>query len=106
MGTLKMEIPETHESAMHFIVEALLSQFRESGAVNYLEQSFQHKDDDESFTLTMQMKNGLTPCEKLQAAEDRIKELEDMLCALLNNKELDVFEMTTEIEELLNKEQK
>lgn len=75
-----MKIPKEYESPMHFIAEALMSQFKQSSAINYLEQSFESKtNDQESFVLTMQIKNGLTPCEKLAIAEKTIAELESKL---------------------------
>ena len=69
-----------YESILHHIADKLLDFFDDSGAVNYIEQSFESKDDPtKSLVLTVQRRDGLTPCEKLAVAEQRIKELEDML---------------------------
>lgn len=66
-----------YDSMMHIIADKLMDQFEGSDAVNYIEQSFENKDDpSKCFVLTMQMKNGLTPCEKLEVAGKRIVELE------------------------------
>ena len=71
---------ESYESIMHVIVEKLMVHFEGSGATNYIEQTFEDKEDrSKSFTLTMQMTEGLTPCQKLTIAENRIKELESEL---------------------------
>lgn len=62
-----------YDSVMHVIADKLLEHFDFTGAINYLEQTFESKDDpSKSFVLTMQMREGLTPCEKLFAAEQRI----------------------------------
>lgn len=69
-----------YDSVMHVIADELLEHFDFTGAINYLEQTFESKDDpSKSFVLTMQMLEGLTPCEKLFAAEQRIAELEKEL---------------------------
>lgn len=62
-----------HESIMHVIADKLVEHFEGVGAVNYIEQIFTDKNDPcKSFVLTMQMTNGLTPCEKLNAANELI----------------------------------
>lgn len=62
-----------HESIMHVIADKLVENFEGVGAVNYIEQIFTDKNDPcKSFVLTMQMVNGLTPCEKLNAANELI----------------------------------
>ena len=62
-----------HESIMHVIADKLVEHFEGVGAVNYIEQIFTDKNDPcKSFVLTMQMVNGLTPCEKLNAANELI----------------------------------
>lgn len=69
-----------YDSVMHVIADKLLEHFDLTGAINYLEQTFESKDDpSKSFVLTMQMREGLTPCEKLATAEQRIAELEKEL---------------------------
>lgn len=61
-----------HENVMHVVADALLRHFDASGAVNYIEQAFEHLDDGREFVLTMQIKNGITPCEKLKDANELI----------------------------------
>lgn len=69
-----------YESVMHIIAESLMDQFNEIGATNFIEQTFEDKENpSRSFVLTMQMKDGLTPCEKLASAQARIKELESKI---------------------------
>ena len=69
-----------HESTMHMIADALANQFEDSVAVNYIEQTFTDKtDESKSFVLTMQRVNGLTPCEKLQSANDEIEKLKSAI---------------------------
>ena len=71
---------ESHESVMHIIADKLMVHFEGSSATNYIEQTFEDKEDSSrSFVLTMQMKDGLTPCEKLSIAQERIAELEAAL---------------------------
>ncbi|WP_143182179.1 ead/Ea22-like family protein [Serratia fonticola] len=52
------------------MAEAFADQFKSSGAVNYLELLFEHCDLGQ-LTVTMQRANGLTPAQKLAAAEQR-----------------------------------
>lgn len=58
-----------YESIMHVIADKLVDHFDGVGAVNYIEQIFENKETGRNFVLTMQMKDGLTPCEKLSNAE-------------------------------------
>ena len=65
---------------MHKIADALMVAFEGGDATNYIEQTFEDKEDSSRcFVLTMQMKEGLTPCQKLSTAEERVKQLEDAL---------------------------
>jgi hypothetical protein len=71
-----------YESALHMLAEALMDQFEGSEAVNYIEQTFSNKENpSKSFVLTMQMTDGITPCQKL---EDKQREV-DELKAMVNN---------------------
>jgi len=76
-----MEIDTSeYQGIMHMVADKLIQSFEGSEAVNYIEQTFEDKENPErSFVLTMQMVEGLTPCQKLAKAEDRIKHLEDEL---------------------------
>ena len=77
---VKMEIPEGYDSIMHVIAEKLVSHFEGTNAVNYIEQVFKDESNpSKCFVLTMQMKEGLTPCQKLATSELRVKELEGKL---------------------------
>lgn len=68
---------DKHESIMHEIADSLLDYFDEVGAVNYIEQIFECKEDSsKSFVLTMQKTEGLTPCEKLNIANEQIEKLQ------------------------------
>lgn len=73
-----MEIDTSgYQGVMHMVADKLMEAFEGSGAVNYIEQTFEDKENPERcFVLTMQMTEGLTPCQKLTEAEDRIQELE------------------------------
>ena len=69
-----------HENVIHAMADKLLDFFEGSGAVNYIEQTFGCNDDpSKSFVITMQKVEGLTPCQKLADAEQRIEELEQQL---------------------------
>lgn len=69
-----------HENVIHAMADKLLDFFEGSGAVNYIEQTFGCNDDpSKSFVITMQKVEGLTPCQKLAAAEEQIQKLEDRL---------------------------
>lgn len=61
--------------AVQLMAESMAQQFKDSGAVNYLELLFHHKDIG-PMTVTMQREEGLTPAQKLAQAEARIQELE------------------------------
>ncbi|MGA8121290.1 hypothetical protein [Rouxiella badensis] len=54
--------------AIQSMAESFANQFRESGAINYLEMLFEHKDIG-PLTITMQRTQGLTPVQKLSKAE-------------------------------------
>ncbi len=79
-----MEIDTSeYQGIMHMVADKLREAFEGSGAVNYIEQTFEDRGNPErSFTLTMQMVEGLTPCQKLAKAEDSIKQLEDELSSI------------------------
>ena len=59
---------------MQIMAEAFADQFKSSGAVNYLELLFEHKEIG-PLTVTMQRVEGLTPSQKLAAAEQREEHL-------------------------------
>lgn len=61
--------------AVQLMAESMAQQFKESGAINYLELRFQHREIG-PITVTMQREEGLTPAQKLAQAEARIQELE------------------------------
>lgn len=69
--------------AIQLMAESFADQFRESGAINYLELLFEHKDIG-PLTVTMQRTQGLTPAQKLTKAEaerDALKADYDKLAA-------------------------
>lgn len=69
-----------YQGIMHMVADKLMEAFEGSDAINYIEQIFEDKESPERcFVLTMQMKEGFTPCQKLEAAKDRIKEIEQEL---------------------------
>ncbi|WP_223501764.1 hypothetical protein [Serratia sp. JSRIV006] len=59
--------------AIQMMAEAFAEQFKAAGAVNYLELLFQH-DELGPLTVTMQRVEGLTPTQKLAAAEQRLQQ--------------------------------
>lgn len=61
--------------AVQLMAGSMAQQIKDSGAVNYLELRFQHRDIG-PLTVTMQREEGLTPAQKLAQAEARIDELE------------------------------
>ncbi len=61
--------------AVQLMADCFADQFKSSGAINYLELLFEHAEVGE-MTVTMQRVEGLTPAQKLAAAEQRIAELE------------------------------
>lgn len=66
--------------AVQIMAESFADQFRESGAVNYLELLFEHKEIG-PLTVTMQRTQGLTPAQKLAKAEAERDELARKLSA-------------------------
>lgn len=65
-------------SICQLMAEAYAEQFRQSGAVNYLELLFNHSDIG-PLTITMQRVEGLTPAQKLAQAEAQRDELQQKL---------------------------
>lgn len=63
------------------LAEAYADQFRESGAVNYLELLFNHTEIG-PLTITMQRVEGLTPAQKLARAETERDALQQQVNAL------------------------
>ncbi|WP_313795375.1 hypothetical protein [Serratia sp. (in: enterobacteria)] len=66
--------------AVQLMADCFADQFKSSGAINYLELLFEHAEVGE-MTVTMQRVEGLTPAQKLAAAEQRIAELEAIRAA-------------------------
>ncbi|HDM8272766.1 hypothetical protein [Yersinia enterocolitica] len=64
--------------AIQVMAEAFADQFKSSGAVNYLELLFEHSEIG-PLTVTMQRVEGLTPAQKLAAAEERAEAAEARL---------------------------
>lgn len=67
--------------AVQIMAESFADQFRESGAVNYLELLFEHEEIG-LLTVTMQRTQGLTPAQKLARAESERDELARQVSAL------------------------
>lgn len=89
---------EKHENILHQIADELIDYFDSTDAVNYIEQTFECNDDpSKSFVLTMQIKEGLTPCQKLANAEARNRKL---ACALIEVQR--IAEFTTKDKAILN----
>lgn len=65
--------------AVQLMAESFADQFKQSGAVNYLELLFEHADVGQ-MTVTMQRVEGLTPAQKLAKAE---AERDELLAALV-----------------------
>lgn len=63
------------------MAEAYAEQFRQSGAINYLELLFHHSDIGQ-LTITMQRVEGLTPAQKLAQAEAQRDDLQQKLDSL------------------------
>jgi len=63
------------------MAEAYAEQFKQSGAINYLELLFNHSDIG-PLTITMQRVEGLTPAQKLAQAEAQRDALQQKLDAL------------------------
>lgn len=64
------------------MAEAYAEQFRQSGAINYLELLFHHSDIG-PLTITMQRVEGLTPAQKLAQAEAQRDDLQQKLNAVV-----------------------
>ena len=64
--------------AVQLMAESFADQFKQSGAVNYLELLFEHADVGQ-MTVTMQRVEGLTPAQKLAKSE---AERDELLAAL------------------------
>src|SRR5690606_18923357 len=64
--------------ASRLLAEAFAEQFIGSGAVNYLEVAFNHAAIGK-LTVTMQRAEGLTPADKVRAAEARAERLAEAL---------------------------
>lgn len=64
--------------AIQIMAESFADQFKSSGAVNYLELLFEHSEIG-PLTVTMQRVDGLTPAQKLAAAEERAEAAEARL---------------------------
>jgi hypothetical protein len=64
------------------LAEAYAEQFKQSGAINYLELLFQHSDIG-PLTITMQLVEGLTPAQKLAQAEAERDALQARLADLV-----------------------
>lgn len=64
------------------MAEAFAEQFKQSGAINYLELLFDHSDIG-PLTITMQRVDGLTPAHKLAKAESERDALQQKLDAVL-----------------------
>lgn len=102
-----------YENIIHALADHLIEHFEDTGAVNYIECTFESKSDSsKSFVLTMQKVNGLTPCEKLNNAEKLNSEMREMLEKILNCRNFSggeighsdaVYELHSEIERLLTK---
>ena len=67
--------------AIQIMAKAFGTQFKSSGAKNYLELLFEH-DELGPLTVTMQRVEGLTPVQKLTAAEQRVELLNSNVDAL------------------------
>lgn len=82
-----------HESPLHLLADNLIDYFEGSEAVNYIEETFTcNHDSSKSFVVTMQMINGLTPCEKLAKAEKLNADMYKAIEELIEMFEVEVFE--------------
>lgn len=68
----------------HLMAEGFAEQFKQSGAINYLELLFDHSDIG-PLTITMQRVNGLTPAQKLAKAETERDGLQQKLDAVVDD---------------------
>ncbi|CAM3961623.1 hypothetical protein [Serratia silvae] len=71
--------------AVRLMAGAFAEQFKASGAINYLELTFKH-DDVGPMTVTMQRVEGLTPVQKLAAAEQRAEAAELRILKAINQR--------------------
>lgn len=78
------------------LAEAYAEQFKQSGAINYLELLFQHSEIG-PLTITMQRVDGLTPAQKLAQAENE----RDSLAAKVKQLEWDSVFIPKDIESAL-----
>lgn len=75
-----VDMGNEYKNIMHAMADHLIDFFEGEGAVNYIEQTFGCNDDpSKSFVLTMQKVDGLTPCQKLDQANELIEYLKDAL---------------------------
>lgn len=80
-------------NALHLVADKLVDCFDESGAINYLDISFEHANSKEVYNLVMTKQSGISQGEKisilnaeLEIARDASKRLTDVLCrALMSN---------------------
>lgn len=98
----------SHESPLHLLADSLIDYFDSSEAVNYIEQTFAcNHDSSNSFVITMQKVEGLTPCEKLAKAESLNADMYEMLELAMSLMDGDSIEDFTyqykEIESLLKR---
>ena len=63
---------------LHLFAEAIVENFKESGATNFVEMQFTHEELGH-FVLTMQKSDGLTPAAKLNTAEGLVREAVERL---------------------------
>jgi len=71
------------------MAEAYAEQFRQSGAINYLELLFHHSDIG-PLTITMQRVEGLTPAQKLAQAEAQRDDLLAAAAEILTHRDGDL----------------
>lgn len=86
LNKLAMENGELNIKAsgniFHVFCSTFVETFKESGATNYLVAEFNHEEFG-AFTVTMQRSEGLTVYQKLNEANERVKELKaDILNAI------------------------
>ena len=62
-------------SPVQVLANALADQFKSNGALNYVEMTM-HNDEIGEFTVTMQRKLGIAPCEKNKELQAEKEELE------------------------------
>ena len=54
-------------SALHIMADSFVKQFKDSGAVNFLEIAFHDRETNEPFLLTLQRQEGIRPTDKIAA---------------------------------------